>query len=86
MTPATTAALVLFTGITSTSPAMADDPAAIDASETPSAQVQEASRAQAKLANEAAVEEASRGVKASAMLDLDIRLFDRTFVLIAGET
>jgi len=84
--PATIAALLLFAGSTSTAAAIADDRVAPDANEVSSAQVEETSKEQARLANEAAVEEAARAVKVNARIDLDIRLIGRTLVPIAVET
>ncbi len=86
MNPAAIAALLLFAGSTSTAPVMADDPLSFATSEASSARIQEARRKQAELANEAAVEDAAKAVKADAKLDLDIRLIGRTSGHIAGET
>lgn len=81
--PATIAALLLFAG--AVAPAMADDRVALDTGKVPSEDIQEISREQARRANEAAVEEAAEAVEADARLELDIRLIDRTSVLIAGD-
>ncbi len=85
MKPTAIAALILLAGGTSTAPATADDQRAFAASELSSAGVQETSKEQAKLANEAAVEEAADAIKADARLDLDIRLIGRTSDFIARE-
>ena len=85
MTPAVIATLLLFAGSASTTPAMADDRGPLDASDMSFAQIEEASKEHAALANEAAVEQAARAIKAATRLDLDIRLVGRTSVLIAGD-
>jgi len=85
MNPAVIATLLLFAGSVSTAPAMADDRGPLDASEISFAQIEEASKEHAALANEAAVEEAAQAIKAATRLDLDIRLIGRTSVLIAGD-
>lgn len=85
MRPAVIAALLLFAGSAGTAPAMADDRRPLDTSEMSSAQIEEASKEHAALANEAAVEEAARAIKEATRLDLDIRLIGRTSVIIAGD-
>ena len=85
MNPAVIAALLLFAGSAGTAPAMADDRGPLETSEMSSAQIEEASKEHAALANEAAVEEAAQAIKAATRLDLDIRLIDRTSVIIAGD-
>jgi hypothetical protein len=85
MNPTTIAALLLLAGATCTPPAIADDRAAFDGSEASSEQIEEASKEQARKANEAAVEEAARAVEADTRLELDIRLIGRSSVIIAGE-
>jgi hypothetical protein len=83
--PAVIAALLLFAGSAGTAPAMADDRGPLETSEMSSAQIEEASKEHAALANEAAVEEAAQAIKAATRLDLDIRLIGRTSVIIAGD-
>jgi outer membrane murein-binding lipoprotein Lpp len=85
MHPAVIAALLLFAGSAGTAPAMADDRGSIETSEMSSAQIEEASKEHAALANEAAVEEAAQAIKEATRLDLDIRLIGRTSVIIAGD-
>jgi outer membrane murein-binding lipoprotein Lpp len=85
MHPAVIAALLLFAGSASIAPAMADDRGSIETSEMSSAQIEEASKEHAALANEAAVEEAAQAIKEATRLDLDIRLIGRTSVIIAGD-
>ncbi len=85
MNPAVIAALLLFAGSAGTAPAMADDRGPLETSEMSSAQIEEASKEHAALANEAAVEEAAQAIKAATRLDLDIRLIGRTSVSIAGD-
>ncbi len=85
MNPAVIAALLLFAGSAGTAPAMADDRGPLETSEMSSAQIEEASKEHAALANEAAVEEAAQAIKAATRLDLDIRLFGRTSVIIGGD-
>ncbi len=85
MNPAVIAALLLFAGSAGTAPAMADDRGPLETSEMSSAQIEEASKEHAALANDAAVEEAAQAIKAATRLDLDIRLIGRTSVIIAGD-
>ncbi len=85
MNPAVIAALLLFAGSAGIAPAMADDRGPLETSEMSSAQIEEASKEHAELANEAAVEEAAQAIKTATRLDLDIRLIGRTSVLIAGD-
>lgn len=85
MNPATIAALLLFAGSTVTAAAIADDTAAFETSEVSSTRIQDASREQARRANEAAVEEAAEAVDIDTRQDLDIRMIGRTSVIIAGE-
>ena len=85
MNPAVIAALLLFAGSAGTAPAMADDRGPLETTEMSSAQIEEASKEHAALANEAAVEEAAQAIKAATRLDLDIRLIGRTSVIIAGD-
>ncbi len=83
--PATIACLLFFAGSAMLAPAMADDTAAFDTRDVSSSRVQDASREQARQANEAAVKEAAEAIEADARLDLDIRMIGRTSVTIAGE-
>ena len=83
--PAVIAALLLFAGSAGTAPAIADDRGPLETSEMSSAQIEEASKEHAALANEAAVEEAAQAIKEATRLDLDIRLIGRTSVIIAGD-
>lgn len=85
MSPAVIAAILLLAGSVSTAPAMADDRGPLDASEMSLAQIEEASKEHAALANEAAVEEAAQAIKAATRLNLDFRLIGRSSVLIAGD-
>ena len=85
MHPAVIAALLLFAGSAGTAPAIADDRGPLETSEMSSAQIEEASKEHAALANEAAVEEAAQAIKEATRLDLDIRLIGRTSVIIAGD-
>jgi hypothetical protein len=82
---ATLVALLLFAGSTGVTSAMAEERAASDPGTIPAARIQEASREQARAANEAAAREAAVAVKANSRLNLDIQLIGRTSVLIAGE-
>ena len=85
MSPVVITALLLFAGSAGTAPAMADDRGPLETSEMSSAQIEEASKEHAALANEAAVEEAAQAIKAATRLDLDIRLIGRSSVIIAGD-
>ena len=85
MHPAMIAALLLFAGSAGTAPAIADDRGPLETSKMSSAQIEEASKEHAALANEAAVEEAAQAIKEATRLDLDIRLIGRTSVIIAGD-
>jgi hypothetical protein len=85
LNPAMIAALLLFASATIMTPAKADDQVVFDTSEMSSGRIEEASREQAREANETAVQEAAEAIAADAKLELDIKLIGRTSVLIAGD-
>lgn len=85
LNPLIIATLLLDAGGTSTAPAFADDRVSFDADENPSEQIEEISKAQARQANEAAVEDAARAVEADTRLDLDKKLIGPKSVTFAGE-
>lgn len=84
MNPAMIAALLIFAAGADT--AFADD-RGNDEATVPShaAQIEKASKEQARQSNEAAVEEAARAVEAETRLDLDIALIGRSSILLADE-
>lgn len=82
---AATAAILILSGAAGAAPALADEQAAVEWQDVSAEQIGEASREQARRANEAAVEEAAEAVEADMRLDLDIRMIGHTLLLIAGD-